>query len=251
MHITKANNPTLGAGFVFRRIGASNGAFSLLISVLSLTGIVKIPTALLGILSGLMNILFLLQLGFNVSLAFMRLKVVGNPLEYHTSEAKRNLEKKISIVVLTSSFILGFSCSLLRFLFQENLITYMLRSVSRVLACVLLCVFYVKLYFVMKSQSGNIAPATAEQGEPSCSNEEIAVKRKKQLAHSSKFFIGITTSFFVLNLPGMMSFYIMEELQASDSLRSNFFVLSLCLSLLNMVFDAFWYFYMERRSRRL
>ena len=191
-----------------------------------------------------------LHLGYNVSLAFLRLRVVNSPLEYRTAEAKKKLEKKVSIIASTSSLIIGFSCSLVRVLLKNVTVLYVILSASRILAYILLCILYLKLYAAMKSQSQAIADRSIEQGAQSACNDEVITRRNQMLEHSKKFFIGITSSFFVLNLPGIIMPVFTTENQPCNSAKGIIVIIFFCLSLFNMVFDAIWYFYTDRRTRR-
>ena len=251
IHIFKTSNNSFGSGFMFKRIGISNAALSVSLCIASLSRVVDIPMPLVWFFSISTLISSFLQLGFNVSLAFERLQVIRNQMEYHSAEAKRKLQKKTSIVVLVASFIIGFACSLTRFVFNNIYLFFVPLSVSRVAGYIALCVIYIRLYFSLKYQNQAIASKSIEQGVPSTLSSKLAARREKQLEHSRKFFIGITSSFFVLNLPTMLMTFMSIAFPPCHTLQGIYVTISICLSLFNMVFDVLLYTYMHRRSRRL
>ena len=250
-HIFKGSNVPCGAGLMFKLIGISNVACSIFVCFQAVMTDLTTSTVLVGINSFATIASFLLQLGFNVSLAFERLQVIRYPMKYHTAEAKRGLEKMLCLIVLVLSLILGASCSALRFILNNILITSISLAASRIAGYIILCILYCILYSVMKAHNQAIANTSAEQCKTSTSNREAIIKRRKQLEHSKKFFIGITSSFFILNLPAMAIFFITDEYPSCNTVKGILCSVSIGLSLFNMMFDSAWYFYMHRRSTRV
>ena len=250
VHIFKANNSSLGAGFTFKLIGISNVACGIFTCIHGLVTRLAATTFPVWINSFCTITSFLLQLGFNVSLAFQRLQVIRNPVRYHSKEAKKSLEKKLCLIVFVVSLILGASCTALRFLFDNILIMTILLAASRAIGYFIMCILYCKLYFAMKSHNQVMAERSGEQGEASTSNSEVIRKRREQLEHSKKFFIGITSSFFVLNLPTMGTFVTTDEYPTCSTIQGALSIASLGFSFINMIFDSAWYYYMHRRSTR-
>ena len=251
IHSLKSNSSSFMVSLVFKLIGMSNVACSVCFFILWIAYLLNSKLHVLWVISVALTISMLLQLGFNLSLAFLRYQVVINPLDYFTSESKLLLEKKLCIAVFAGTLLLCFVCTMVRFLFSNVRFFTILIAISRIIGFILLCIFYVKLYFAMRSQNQAIAANIAEQGQSTTSNKELITRRKKQLRHTKRFFIGIITSFFVLNLPSMVMFFIVNRSPKCKTLQGWFTIISTGLSCVNMVFDAIWYFYMERRSRRM
>ena len=103
----------------------------------------------------------------------------------------------------------------------------------------------------MKEHNQAVEPQSNETEQPVKKNNEMIARRKKQLEHAKRFFIGITSSYFVLNLPTMITFFLIEESPVCNTIKGILFTASNVLSLFNMLFDTMWYFYMDRRAKRL
>ena len=123
-----------------------------------------------------------LNLGFNVSLAFERLQAIKHPMEYFSAEVKKKLEKKLSLIVITSSLIIGFSCSTFRYVLKNLLIQSIPLAASRIIAYITLCVLYVKLYFAMKEHNQAVEPQPNEAEQPANNNNEMIARHKNNLS---------------------------------------------------------------------
>ena len=250
VHISRANNPSFGAGLLFKLIGLSNSACGIVLTINTYLNIHK-SILVFPYIQAVLVVSFLFQLGFNVSLAFERLQVVKHGIEYHTSAAKRRLEKKLAICVVSLSLLIAILCFSLRVIFNNLKFLLIPFAVSRILGCSMLCMFYVKLFFAMRSQNQAIAPSNPQHGEPSITNNEMIKRRRKGLQNSKMFFIGITSSFLVCYLPIMLVTIILGDLPDCNSVNGILVTTAVCFSLAGMVFDSIWYFYMNRRSRRV
>ena len=249
-HIYKSNNASHGAGFMFKFVGISNVAFAIFTLIHSIVRTVVISVPIEWLASTAAVVSNFLHLGFNVSLAYERLQVIKHPMEYFSAEVKKKLEKKLLLIVCMSSMIIGCSCITLRYIFKNIMFQHIPLAASRIITYVTLCVLYTKLYYAMKEQNQAVAPQPNETEQPANSNNEMIARRKKQLEHSKRFFLGITSSFFVSNLPFMMTLFFIEEWPACNTIKGIFFAISGALSLFNMLFDTIWYFYMDRRARK-
>ena len=249
IQIYKNENQSFGAGRMFTLIGVSNiaCAFIMFIRVV-LTA--NTPFPILSFFATCTIVSFLHQLGFNVSLAYERLQVVKNGLAYHTSDAKKKLERKLSICVVISSTIIGVSSSTLRYTMGNMTFQLIPIATTRILGYITLCVIYIKLYFAIKAQNRTVAPTTVEQGLPSIRNNDVIARRQKRLKHKKMFFIGITSSFFISNLTTMIIFLAIDKTTPCHTIEGILSTTSASLSLLGMAFDPVWYFYMKRRSER-
>ena len=237
---------------MFKYIGMCNVSFGIFAFIYSIVETVSAPLSIQWFTSTATVVSNFLHLGFNVSLAFERLQVIKHPMEYISVGAKNKLEKKLLLIVITSSLIIGFSCSTLRYVFSNVLIQSIPVAASRIIAYITLCVLYVKLYFAMKEHNQAVRPQSNETEQPTNNNNnEMIARRKKQLEHAKRFFIGITSSYFVLNLPTMIMFFLIEESPVCNTIKGILFTASNALSLFNMLFDTMWYFYMDRRAKRL
>ena len=251
IHICKCGSSTNRANYMFKLIAVSNATYSICLCIQAALTKADVPLALVCFISTLTITSFHLQFGFNVSLALERYLFIANAVKYHSEEAKKRLEKRLSIVVFTLSFIIGINFSMLRFLLKNILFLTIPMAVSRIIGNISLCILYFKLYVAMKSQNQSIVGISPEQGAPPISNNEMMARRMKHVEHSKRFFIGITSTFFVLNLPMMILFFITSDSLPCNTMRGILALLCVCLSLFNMVFDSIWYFYMNRRSKRL
>ena len=246
-HIYKANTASHGAGFMFKYIGICNVSFASFASIHSIVERASAPLPIRWFTSTATVVSSFLHLGVNVSLAFERLQVIKHPMEYFSAGAKKKLEKKLLLIVITSSLIIGFSCSTLRYVFKNVLIQSIPMAASRIIAYITLCVLYAKLYFAMKEHNQAVEPQLTETEQPTNkNNNEMIARRKKQLEHAKRFFIGITSSYFVLNLPTIITFFFIEEWPMCNTKEGIIFTASNVLSLFNMLFDTMWYFYMDR-----
>ena len=205
VQIYRNPNTSIGAGRMFTLIGVSNVACALLISIHKFM-IVTTSSPILWFVATCSVASSLLQLGFNVSLAYERFQVFKHGLAYHTSDARRELERKLSICVVISSMIIGISSSTLRFTLGNVMFLAIPMATTRILGYIALCVIYVKLYVTIKSQNQAITAITTEQGQSSIISTRIVKLRQKRLKHAKMFFIGITSSFCISNLPIMIIF---------------------------------------------
>ena len=251
VHIIKYGNSSYGAGFTFMLIGISNATVSIFICIQSILRQITVPTPVTWFASIVLTIGFILQLCFNVVLAVERLELISKPLKYHTQNAKKSLERKLCQVVIMLSIIIGGTVGSLRLVFDNYLILSASLSASRIIGYITLSVVYCKLYLAMKSQDLAVQEGQVEQGGSSASSSHIIARRRERLEHSRKFFIGITMSFFVLNLPIMVTFLTTKEQPYCTSTKGIISNVSVMFSNLNMVFDTIWYFYMNRRSKNL
>ena len=251
VHIIKFGNSSHGAGCIFMLIGVSNATVSIFVCVQSIFRKMTVPAPATWFVSIVLTIAFILQMSFNVVLAVERLEVVSKPLKYRTQNAKKSLERKLCLVVVILSIIVGGTVSSLRLIFDNYLIMSASLSASRIIGYITLSVIYCKLYFAMKSQNSTVGEGQVEQGGLSASNNHIIARRRERLEHSRRFFIGITMSFFVLNLPIMVTFLTTKERPHCTSTMGIISNVSVMFSNLNMVFDTIWYFYMNRRAKHL
>lgn len=251
IHIFKANYQSKFAGFLFKFIGISNVASSVCMCAQAVLKQPRAPLPLKFIITTATMVSLLLQLGFNVSLAFERHQVIANAAKYHSINAKKHLGKKLSLVVFAVSMGLGIFFTTLKFHFKSILFLFIPVGVSRIIGYIILCVLYTKLYFAIKSSNKVLTNSSAEQGEPSTCSNAVIKRRKRQLEHSKKFFIGITSTFLVLNLPVTVAFFsIKDESLSCISKGGIISLISIALSQFNMAFDTFWYFYMIWHSTR-
>ena len=166
MQIYKHENQSIGAGRMFTLIGVSNVVCALIMCIRAfLTDNTPFPVTCFFATCTVVS--FLHQLGFNVSLAYERLQVVKHGLTYHTSDAKKQLERKLSIRVFVLSMVIGISSSTLRCTMGNVMLLIIPLSITRIFGYIALCVIYVKLYFAMKSKNQAIAPMNAEESQPS------------------------------------------------------------------------------------
>ena len=249
MQIYKDEDQSIGAGRMFTLIGMSNVACALITSI-HMFMVVNPPFAVIWFIAACTIASFLNQLGFNVSLAYTRLQVIKHGFAYHTSDAKKQLERKLSICVFILSMIIGILSSTLRFTLGNVMFLAIPMATTRILGYIALCVIYIKLYFAIKSQNQFIAPSSAEQGQPSTVVNEIITRREKRQSLAKMFFIGITSSFFISNLPTIITFLAIRKTPLCNTLEGIVSTTSLNLSLVGMAFDAAWYFYMKRRFAR-
>ena len=249
IHNYRENN-SFGAGFLFKLIGICNAACGICLCTQAIAISANAIPPLPWVLSMITSTVFFLQLGFNVSLAFERYKVVINAADYCSSNAKRKLEKKLALAVFTIALLLSILIAIVRYLYSNVLIQSVPFAATRIIGYILFCVLYGKLFFTMRSQSQAIAPSSVEQGLPTAISQKSITRRRRQLEHSKRFFIGITSSYFILNLPIMVAFFIIDENPNCHTFKGIFSLLSIGLSVINMIFDSVWYFYMAKRSRR-
>ena len=247
VHLYQAENPCVGVGLLFKLIGICNVACGVFISFRVVLKAVSTPLPLKWFVSAALMTSLCLQLCINVSLAFARLQVVKDPMTYRTREAKKSLEKKLSIAASLLSLIIGTSCSAMRFYFKKPAFNVIPLAVLRIIAYLSLCILYCKLYFSMKRQAQAIEPNINEPGQRS--SNEVVKRRRKQLKHKRKFFIGITSSFFVLNLPSIIVYFTTDELPPCTSVQRMIYIVPIGLSFFNMIFDVLWYVYMYKRSK--
>ena len=172
-------------------------------------------------------------------------------MEYHTTKAKKNLERKLSLTVSILSVVIGASSSVLRFLFKNVFIISMPLAALRAVGYVTLCLLYYKLYLAMKVQNRAIAPSSNERGQPQNIHNEMMTRRKRNLGTRKMFFIGITMSYFILNLPTIVVFFMVADIPHCTTSKGVLSTVSIAFSLCNMIFDAIWYFYMNKHSQRL
>ena len=144
-HIYKTNIASHGPSFMFRYMGMCNVSFGIFGFIHSIVQRVSAPLPIRWFTSTATVVSSFLHLGVNVSLAFERLQVIKHPMQYISEGAKKKLEKKLLLIVITSSLIIGFSCSTLRYIFSNVLIQSIPVAASRIIAYITLCVLYVKL----------------------------------------------------------------------------------------------------------
>ena len=199
--VYKTNYSSSCAGFMFKFVAISNVASGTFISIRAIVKVSSKVLPLLWFTSTAVVIATCLQMGANVSLAFERLQVVKHAFKYRTMEAKKGLQRKLSLAVWMFSLVIGFSATTLRFYFNNILFLSFPLAASRVTGYIALCIIYYKLLFAMKKQNQTIAPSLQDAGQQS---NAVMIKRRKQVEQARKFFIGITASFFLLNIPSYM-----------------------------------------------
>ena len=246
-HIYKTNHSSSVAGFMFKFVAISNVASGTFISMRAIVKTTSKVLPLLWCTSTAVIISVCLQLGANVSLAFERLQVIKHAVKYRTVEAKKGLQRKLSLAVWMFSLLIGFTCTTLRFYFNSLIFISFPLATSRVTGYIALCIIYYKLFYAMKTQNQAIAPSLQDAGQQS--NSEV-IRRRRQVDHARKFFIGITTSFFVLNIPSIAICFTIEEFPYCKAVRGILSVISGNLSTMNMIFDVIWYFYMNWSSKK-
>ena len=250
IRIFKAKNSSFGAGLMFKLIGISNVACCICLSIRWVPKSTSMPHPLLWILLAATMTAYFLQLGFNVSLAALRYQVVTNAIGYFSSEARRRLEKKVSLAVIAVSVLLGVFCTTMRYVLNNLWFLSIPLAISRIIGYIILSVLYIKLYFAMKSNAESVSADSVEGDQPTTCNQSLVKIRRKQLEHSKKFFFGITSSFFVLNLPTMALFFITNQFPNCTAWKGILSQIAIGLSCFNMMFDSVWYFYMDRQSTR-
>ena len=249
MQICKEENQSIGAGRMFTLIGVSNVASALIMCIRAFLTI-NTPYSVIGFFVTCTSVSFLHQLGFNISLAYERLQFAKHGLPYHTSEVKKQLERKLSFYVFIISMIIGISSSTLRFTLGNVMFLLIPIAATRIFGYLALCVIYVKLYFAIKSQNKTNVQTSAEQRQPTTIDNKMVTRWQKRLQLTKMFFIGITSSFFISNLPTMITFLVIHKTPLCNTLEGIVSTASVNLSLIGMGFDAAWYFYMKRRSVR-
>lgn len=252
IHVFKGKNSSPAARLLFKLIGISNLAYGMLVSIQS--GIRSVPASkfLLWFLWSALLVFYFLHMGFNVALAFERLAVVSSPFFYCTHEAKKALEKKLCFVVSILCMILSFIFITLKFALESFLPLSISMSATRIMGYVILCVLYYKLFRAMKTENTAVyGNSTDRNDHASNRNKDMILRRRRQLLHSRKFFIGITSSFALFNLPTMVTFLIVHHQAACDTEEGIAGITSICFVMFNSIFDTLWYFHMNRRSRNI
>ena len=246
-HIYKTNNSSSGAGFMFKFVAISNAASSTFTSISAIGKATSKALPLLWFTSTTVVISISLQMGANVSLAFERLQVVKHAVKYHSVEARKGLQRKLSLAIWIFSLLIGFTCTTLRFYFNNRLFMLVPIAGSRISGYIALCIIYYKLFYAMKTQNQAIAPSLQDAGQQ---NNAVMIRRRKQVEHARKFFIGITASFFVLNIPTIATYSSIEEFPFCKTVREVLSMMSNAFPTINMIFDVIWYFYMHWSSKR-
>lgn len=248
-YIYKYGNQSYGAGYLFTLIGVSNILFCTFMSIEIASDHGQPSRTLKWFQLNSTMISFCLQLGFNIALAFERQQVTSKPLQYHTTDAKKQLERKLCLVVVILSLIIGFLSTTMAFLFNIAMILYIPVAVTRIAGYVILCVLCFKQFRSIEKNEAAIVETLENAEQTTTTNKEIIMQRKRKLVHTRKFLIGITTSYLLFNLPTMITFLAVDATKPCDSVKGIASSVSSTFSFLNCVFDTVWYFYMDRRSR--
>ena len=246
-HIYKTKNSSSGAGFMFKFVAISNIASGTSNSIRTIVKATSTVFPLLWLTSTAVVISICLQLGANASLAFERVQVVKHAVKYCDVEAKKGLQRKLSLAILMFSLLIGFSSTTLRFYFNNLLFMLLPLATLRISGYIALCVLYYKLFYAMKTQNQAIAPSLQDAGQQ---NNAVMIRRRKQVEHAMKFFIGITASFFVFNIPAFATYFSIEEFPYCKTVREALSMMSSVFPTTNMIVDVIWYFYMHWNSRK-
>ena len=184
---------------------------------------------------------------FNVALAYFRLCVVQEPFKYSSAYAMRRLSRKLGLAAVIATLLLTSLTTVLaamttvRNIDKWSIVTALLSTYSS------LCIIYIKLLHEYITRNKNLVQVSENGG-----NREMIEGRRRHERYLTKIFIGMTTSFFVCNLPFIviMLMFPTVVIPSCESIEGKVSIISACFSRLNMIFDPLWFYISVLRMTR-
>ena len=181
--------------------------------------------------------------GFNVAIAYSRKCVVTNPFKYSNATTRKILGRKAALAVVVTTIGFTSLISLLSAVTKVASIANWAVTAVQIATYVALLFLYWKLFVQYKKRNEEILPALGRS--------EVE-ERKRQERHMKRLFIGVTTSFIVLNMPKTIvtKFASPDEASLCNSAEGALTIFAATFAMLNSVFDPFWFFYLLWRRNR-
>ena len=232
---------------LFANIGRSNTAFSLSLVLRGMTVYSgnRVPVAVESAVVSLNLALSFAQLLANIALAFDRYCAAKFPLKYKKT-AKIQVWKKPILVGEIICLMIGSGVGCLGAVYDNKIIATKTLMASRSIAILLLAYLYFKVFMTFKYGGVNASKKTIKTFQRNRGERRGA--RSKNEKHLLKMCMGITSSFTLLNLPLSIYTAIDELAKDCDTLEGKLLACFVFFTTLNMAFDPFWYFYMEKRK---
>ena len=186
-----------------------------------------------------------MQIMVNIALTYDRYYATVFPLAYRENPTITRWKKAL----LAGAFIcFVVSCSLGYFsvAYKLGLALSITILITRVTTAVVLAFLYYKIFRTYRSSRVGVSndDDTSSRRQPA---QGDAIRQRNE-KHLLKMCLGITASFALLNIPASILALFQDQGANCDSLYGKMFAAFMVLVKLNMVFDSFWYFFMEKRK---
>ena len=185
--------------------------------------------------------------GFNLAIAYCKMCVVTQPFKYFNAMALKRLSKKAALTVAVATAVISLLVTLGTALSKKPNIAIWAATIVLIVSSISLCFVYGKLFIENKRRNKGMIQALDVQEDTN-----IIMKRKSHERYLGKLFIGITSTFLVLNLPAIVIIKISSpyEFSPCNSIKGSLKVFALTCSLIDVLFDPLWFFYLLWRMTK-
>ena len=185
--------------------------------------------------------------GFNLAIAYCKMCVVTQPFKYFNAMALKRLSKKAALTVVVATAVISLLVTFGTALSKKLNIVIWAVTIVLIVTSISLCFVYGKLFVENRKKNNEMIQEFDVQED-----RDIIMKRKSHERYLRRLFIGITSNFFVLNLPAIVITKISSPLEFSpcNSTEGSLKVFMFTCSMLDMLFDPFWFFYMLWRMTK-
>ena len=175
---------------------------------------------------------------FNLAIAYYRLCMVTQPFKYFDPLSTRKLSRKLLLAVII--VCLAFTIIIVVPLAMKMIPSVVEWAITLAILStyVSLCVIYFKLVKEYKDRNNNMNHVFEAGG-----NREIIRDRKHRERYLTSIFIGMTTSFIILNLPYMVSLLTFRgrPTPSCDSIKGKVSIFAISCIRINTLFDPIWF----------
>ena len=188
-----------------------------------------------------------LNCGFNLAIAYSRMCVVTQPFKYSNPTALWRLSRRTALTVVVVTIVSVVPVALGTAISKMLTINIWALTIVLIITSILLCSFYWKLLRAYRKRNKEMIRVLDVRV-----NKNIIENRERQERYLRRLFIGITTSFFVLNLPVMIVTKVSSiyEVSLCDSTEGKLKLFAYTCVIINMVFDPLWFSYILWRMKR-
>ena len=237
-----------GSYLLYAKIAQSNAVFlvTILIGGFVINSDPSVPVRL--VFGSFIQAFSFAQIFANIALAGDRYYATHFALQFRHKTTLQIWMKPMLIGEIVC-MIAGWGFGYLDVIVHAELIPRKVHMASRLVAILVMTVLYYKVFKKFWSARVNVS-RNDSMANPRNLTEENQGMRSRHEKHLLKMCIGITATFAVLNLPLAIYSAMYQKEKDCSTFQGKLDVFFVFLVQVNMAFDPFWYFYMEKRRRQ-